>query len=195
MVPMARRLKSALPESLIAEIEQAGYLPEVVQEVVLVALGAEQVISHLVHQETTFDSHAVRRHITVLALTERRLIIAHADDHEGPEQQRLATATSETVPLTTVRGVMLTHVLPDPESFDGSLEGRAITLTLSWGAVGRVDLLPAMCEDPSCEGDHGYEGTIAGEDISLRIAAAADGVGKVSQALAFAQELSARLGR
>ena len=107
----------------------------------------------------------------------------------------MATATSETVPLRQVRGVMLTHVVADPESYDGSLEGRAITLTLGWGAVARVDLIPAMCEDPQCEGDHGYEGTVAGDDISLRVASDADGVDQLERALVFAQELSARLGR
>ncbi|MGO0576812.1 DUF5998 family protein [Ornithinimicrobium panacihumi] len=192
---MVRRLRSPLPDSLVADIESAGYLPAVVHDVVLTAVGRDQVVSHLVHAETTFDELAVRNHLTVLVLTDRRLVIAHADDHEGPEHQRLATATSETVPLRQVRGVMLTHVVPDPENYDGSLEGRAVTLTLGWGAVARVDLIPAGCEDPECEGDHGYEGTVAGDDISVRVSAGADGVQRLEQALTFAQELSARLGR
>lgn len=192
---MVRRLRSPLPESLVADIERAGYLPDVVHDVVLTAVGRDQVVSHLVHAETTFDEQAVRNHLTVLVLTDRRLVIAHADDHEGPERQRMATATSETVPLRAVRGVMLTHVVPDPENFDGSLAGRAITLTLGWGAVSRIDLLPAVCEDPECEGDHGYEGTVASDDISLRVSADSDGVDRLERALGFAQELSARLGR
>lgn len=192
---MVRRLRSPLPDSLVADIERAGYLPAVVHDVVVTAVGRDQVVAHLVHAETTFDEQAVRNHLTVLVLTDRRLVIAHADDHEGPERQRMATATSETVPLRQVRGVMLTHVVADPESYDGSLEGRAITLTLGWGAVARVDLIPAMCEDPQCEGDHGYEGTVAGDDISLRVASDADGVDQLERALVFAQELSARLGR
>lgn len=184
-----------MPDNLVADIEAAGYLPAVVHDVVLTAVGRDQVVSHLVHAETTFDELAVRNHLTVLVLTDRRLVIAHADDHEGPERQRMATATSETVPLRRVRGVMLTHVVPDPEQFDGGLAGRAVTLTLGWGAVSRVDLLPAMCEDPECEGDHGYEGTVASDDISMRVAADTDGVERLEQALAFAMELSARLGR
>ncbi|SOC51378.1 hypothetical protein SAMN05421879_101169 [Ornithinimicrobium cerasi] len=195
MGPMVRRLRSPLPDSLVTDIEEAGYLPAVVHDVVLTAVGRDQVVSHLVHAETTFDEQAVRNHLTVLVLTDRRLVIAHADDHEGPERQRMATATSETVPLRQVRGVMLTHVVPDPENYDGSLDGRAITLTLGWGAVSRVDLLPGLCEDPECEGDHGYEGTISSDDISLRVAAESDGVDRLERALAFAQELSARLGR
>ena len=192
---MVRRLRSPLPDSLVADIENAGYLPAVVHDVVVTAVGRDQVVAHLVHAETTFDEQAVRNHLTVLVLTDRRLVIAHADDHEGPERQRMATATSETVPLRQVRGVMLTHVVADPETYDGSLEGRAVTLTLGWGAVSRVDLVPAMCEDPQCEGDHGYEGTVASDDISLRVASDADGVEQLERALTFAQELSARLGR
>ncbi|MGD8149736.1 DUF5998 family protein [Ornithinimicrobium sp. Y1694] len=192
---MARRLRSTLPDSLVNDIESAGYLPAVVHDVVLTAVGREQVVSHLVHAETTFDETAVRNHLTVLVLTDRRLVIAHADDHEGPDRQRLATATTETVPLRQVRGVMLTHVVPDPDTYDGSLDGRAITLTLGWGAVSRVDLFPGACEDPACEGDHGYEGTVSGDDISLRVAADADGVDRLERALGFAQELSARIGR
>lgn len=192
---MVRRLRSPLPDSLIADIEAAGYLPAVVHDVVVTAVGRDSVVSHLVHAETTFDETAVRNHLTVLVLTDRRLVIAHADDHEGPERQRMATATSETVPLRSVRGVMLTHVVPNPETYDGGLDGRGLTLTLGWGAVSRVDLLPAVCEDPQCEGDHGYEGTVASDDISLRIASATDGVERLQRALTFASELSARLGQ
>ncbi|WP_298746594.1 DUF5998 family protein [uncultured Serinicoccus sp.] len=192
---MVRRVRSPLPDSLVADIDAAGYLPAVVHDVVVTAVGKDHVVTHLVHDETTFDEMAVRNHLTVLVLTERRLVIAHADDHEGPEGQRMATATSETVPLRAVRGVMLTHTLVDPEHYDGSLAGRGITLTLGWGAVARVDLLPAVCDDPQCEGDHGYEGTVSSDDLSLRIAAEAHGVERLEQALIFSSELSGRLGR
>lgn len=193
---MSRRTAPDLPVDLAEDIERAGYLPAVVSEVLTLALGPDQVVSHLVHRETTFDEEAVRRHLTVLALTDRRLVITHADDHQGPEAgQHMATATTETVPLSAVRGVMMTHALPDPETFDGGTRGRAVTLTLGWGTVSRLDLLPAGCADPNCEGDHGYEGTVASDDISLRITADADGPDLLNQALDFAQQLSVRLGR
>ena len=188
-----------LPDALTDDIDRAGYYPALVVDIVRAAVGTEEIFSHLVHQETTFDQDAVRRHITVFARTSTRLVIAHADDFADPTvdagAREVATATTECIPLSAVRGVMLTHVVPDPEHYDGSLEGRAVTLTLGWGAVARVDLLPAGCEDPECEGDHGYEGTVAGDDISLRIAAGSDGVDRLAQALTFAQDLSARLGR
>ncbi len=198
MTRMPRRQSTpALPAALHDDIERAGYLPSLVRDIVATAVGPDEVVGHLVHQETSFDEEAVRRHLTVLALTERRLVIAHADDHEAtePDRQHMATATTETVPLSAVRGVMLTHVLPDPEQFSGQLSGRAVTLTLGWGSVSRLDLVPATCSDPTCEGDHGYEGTVASDDISLRITADTDGQDALSRALDFAQQMSVRLGR
>jgi hypothetical protein len=155
------------------------------------------VVSHLVHQETTFDQDSVRRHITVLALTATRLVVAHADDHtdERPDHADTATATTECVPLSAVRGVMLTHVVAEPQHYRPGSLGREITLTLGWGAVNRVDLLPATCGDPDCEADHGYEGSISSDDISLRISADAEGEAALQQALGFARELSASIGR
>ena len=186
-----------LPEDLTRAIERAGYYPALVGDVVQAALGHEEVVSHLVHQETTFDHDVVRRHITVLALTATRLVIAHADDHadEDTGHEEVATATTESVPLSAVRGVMLTHVVPRPQDYEPGSLGREITLTLGWGAVNRVDLLPATCSDPGCDADHGFEGTISSDDISLRISADAEGETALGQALGFARELSASIGR
>ena len=58
--------------------------------------------------------------------------------------------------------------------------------------IGRVDLEPAGCADPQCEADHGYTGTLAGDDFSLRVSTAADGPEAVQGLLAFAASLSAR---
>jgi hypothetical protein len=186
-----------LPEDLTRAIERAGYYPALVADVVQAALGGEDVVSHLVHQETTFDHEVVRRHITVLALTATRLVIAHADDHtdERPDHEDLATATTESVPLSAVRGVMLTHVVSTPQEYRPGSLGREITLTLGWGAVSRIDLMPASCSDPDCEADHGYEGSVSSDDISLRISADAEGEAALQQALGFARELSASIGR
>ena len=60
-----------LPAGLTRDIERAGYYPALVSDVVDSAVAGDQVVSHLVHQETTFDHDIVRRHITVLVLTTR----------------------------------------------------------------------------------------------------------------------------
>lgn len=186
-----------LPDDLTAEIERAGYYPALVADVVKAAVGTETVHGHLVHQETTFDQDTVRRHITVFARTSTRLVIAHADDFTDhvTGAQEVATATTECIPLSAVRGVMLTHVVGDPSSYVPGSLGREVTLTIGWGAVSRVDLLPGQCSDPDCEGgDHGYEGTVAADDIGLRISAEAEGRGALDRALEFARDLSSSIG-
>jgi hypothetical protein len=194
------RSAPVLPADLTAAIERAGYYPALVADVVESALGPDDVVAHLVHQETTFDQDAVRRHITVLAMTPTRLVIAHADDHEGgtgvegDASLPVATATSETVPLTAVRGVMLTHVVASPDAYVPGSLGREITLTIGWGAVARIDIVPASCGDPDCDADHGFEGTVASDDISLRVSADADGDRALTAALRFARALSGSIG-
>lgn len=194
----------SLPADLLEEIQQAGYYPALVSDVVAAALAGEAVEAHLVHQETTLDHDAaVRRHITVLALTATRLVIAHADDHAAEPGAggsaaggagSVATATTETVPLSLVRGVMLTHVVADPDRYTSGSLGRELTLTIGWGTVSRVDLLPAACADPQCEADHGFEGTITSDDIALRVSADAEGEHVLRQAHAFSAALSGAVG-
>ena len=184
----------ALPADLTEAITRAGYYPSLVVDVVESAIAGDEVVSHLVHQETTFDSDTVRRHVTVLVVTPDRLVIAHADDHADPDEKLMATATTETVPLTAVRGVMLTHVVAEPDTFAPGTHGRDITLTLGWGAVSRLDMIPAQCGDPDCTADHGFEGTIASDDISLRVSSAADGEDAVGRAMAFSRVLSSSIG-
>ena len=191
-----------LPGDLTDAIERAGYYPALVADVVSAALAGEAVRSHLVHLETTFDRDVIRRHVTVLVLTSSRLVIAHADDHadEGAvsgastAEGEVATATTESIPLSAVRGVMLTHVVSDPQNYVPGSLGRELTLTLGWGAVSRVDLLPATCGEPGCDADHGYDGTISSDDIALRVSATADGDHALQQAISFAHALSASLG-
>jgi Family of unknown function (DUF5998) len=193
---------STLPSDLRSAIDRAGYYPELVADVVDVALAGESVLSHLVHQETTFDADAVRRHATVLVLTTTRLIVAHVDDHsaEAPEEatpatvaavSAFATAATESVPLTAVHSVVVNHVVERPDSYESGELGRELTVTLGWGAVSRLDLEPASCGDPDCEADHGYTGTATADDISLRISADADGDTALREALIFTRMLSA----
>jgi hypothetical protein len=195
---------STLPTDLRTAIERAGYYPELLADVVDVALGGEPVVGHLVHQETTFDSDAVRRHATVLVLTAGRLIVAHADDHAGEATPGVAgaapvpapddafvTATTESVPLSAVHSVVVNHVVERPDTYRPGQLGRELTVTLGWGAVSRLDLEPAGCGDPDCEADHGYTGSATADDISLRVSADADGESALNEALAFTRMLSA----
>jgi hypothetical protein len=186
-------MHSLTPPELSRRIETAGYYPDLVADTLDVALADEPVGAHLVHGETTFDVDILRRHLSVLAMTPTRLVLVHADDHGGDEHgpQAHAIATSEAIGLSAVGPVMITHVVPDPETYEAGTLGREITLTIAWGAVSRIELEPATCGDPECDADHGYAGMLAGDDLSLRISAEADGADAVSEALTFARALSA----
>jgi hypothetical protein len=184
---------SPLPVDLVRRIQSSGYYPTLVEDVLDVAVAGEDVQAHLVHAETTFDE-TVRRHLSVIVLTGSRLVFVHADDHGGDEEHSTEShgiVTSEAVPLTAVRTVMITHVVPSPERYRPGRLGRELTLSIGWGAVARVDLEPATCGDPQCEADHGYTGSLTGDDLALRISADAEGEEAVRDALRFARALSA----
>ena len=86
-------------------IERTGYYPNVVQDVLIAALGPEQVQDFIVQHETTFDrADEIRRHITVLLLTDSRLVVVHVDEHSDgqPAGQVQASSATESVPLSLI---------------------------------------------------------------------------------------------
>lgn len=205
-------MSSLIPHDLARRIHDAGYYPDLVEDTLSVALADEEPLSHLVHNETTFDMDTVRRHLSVLVLTRTRLVLVHVDDHSpvalaeaglgdlalvddrgmpGDTASPHAVAVSEAIPLRSVGAVGITHVVADPAHYQRGELGRDVTLTIAWGTVSRVDLEPATCGDPHCENDHGYSGAITSDDLSLRIAADADGPEAVADAVAFARAVSA----
>lgn len=62
------------------------------------------------------------------------------------------------------------------------------------GAASRIDLGPAVCEDPSCDADHGYTGTISPDDISIRISRDGDGATNASRLVEFGSLLQSVVG-
>ena len=188
--------ESASRTDLTSQLRRAGYYPELVQDVLDVAIAGEELVSHLVYVETTFDTE-VRRHLTVLVLTPTRLITAHVDDHPADSENPSASAaaTTESVPITELRSVSLTHVVLDPEKHRSGTPPIEVTLAIGWGAVSRVDLEPAQCPDPGCEADHGLTGQITPDDIVVRVSAESEGRDAFSYALAFARERSTATAR
>jgi hypothetical protein len=176
---------------LRAAIEHAGYYPELVADAVDAAVAGEPVEAFVVHQETTFDTEEVRRHITVLVLTPSRLVIGHADDHPADSltPAPYVTASTEAVPVSAVRSVVVNRVVTEPMRYRGGVP-QEVTVTIGWGAVSRLDLEPATCGDPECDADHGYTGTASADDIALRVSEAAEGADAVARMLRFAAALS-----
>ena len=182
-----------LHHDLQRDLHRAGYYPDLVADVLDVALGGEAVVAHLVQPETTFDGDQVHRHVTVLVLTATRLVVAHVDDNPADSEHPAAsaTATTETVPLRELRSVALTHVVTDPQRHRTGGGRAEVTLALGWGAVSRIDLDPATCGDPECDADHGFTGSLVPDDVVVRSSAAAEGNDAVRAAMAFARTLSA----
>ncbi|NNG36205.1 DUF5998 family protein [Nakamurella aerolata] len=186
--------RTELPNALLRRITDAGYYPELVADTLDLAVGGEPVRSFFVHAETTFDLDTVRRHLTALVLTSSRLVFVHADDHGGDDEHGEvphAVATTESVALEAIRAVGVTHVVANPQRYRAGKFGREINLLINWGGVQRLDLEQASCGDPNCDADHGYTGALMGDDLPLRISADAEGADAVSDAIAFARELSA----
>ncbi|MBC9224879.1 phosphodiesterase [Aeromicrobium sp. 636] len=175
-------------KDLYESISRSGYYPEIISGALEDALAGEPVESFVVHHEPTFDREEIRRHMSVLVLTPSRLLLTHTDEHPGDTLlPKPYTSTSvEAVPLSRVTGVVVTRMVStQTQQLEEAL------LTVSWGAVSRVELEPARCDDPECEADHGYGGTLTGDDFSLRLSAAAEGGAAVVGLLEFARTLTA----
>lgn len=179
-------------KGLRAAIERSGYYPALVAEAVEAAVGEEPVSAYLVHQETTFDANEVRRHVTVLVLTDSRFIVSHTDEQaaDTTSPTPYATTSTESVKLARISSVVLSRVVGNPEAYTPGTLPREVVLTVGWGAVSRLDMEPATCGDPNCDADHGYTGSATADDLSLRVSEAGDGPETVRQALGFAQALS-----
>jgi hypothetical protein len=125
-------------------------------------------------------------------LTPTRLIVGHTDDHpaEPPATGTYAAASTESVALSKINTVVVTRVVTQPESYrSGSDEVHETWLSVGWGAVRRIDLEQATCSDPQCEADHGFTGSLVGDDLTVRMSAAADGADRVARLVAFASTL------
>jgi hypothetical protein len=184
-----------LPAGLRAEIHACGYFPELVEDAVSLALGPEDPVAHLVHHEATFNRDEIQRHLSVLVLTGSRLIVAHTDENDNPGEPAQALTTTESVALKEVNSVALSQVVSHPERYGSGRSSVAEAwLTITWGTMRRLDVEPAHCGDPECDADHGFTGTLAGDDLTVRISAAGDGETKVAQLVSFASALQLATG-
>ena len=169
----------------------AGYFPELVEDAIRLALGNEELLDFVVHHEPTFNHDEIHRHITVLALTQSRLIVGHTDDQpaEPPNTGSYAASSTESVALTKIDTVVTTRVVAQPEKFRAGAARDEAWLSVGWGAIRRIDLEQAGCGDPECDADHGYTGTMAGDDLTVRMSAAGDGEDRVARLVRFGTTL------
>ncbi len=180
-------------QNLTTELDRAGYYPELIRDVVDIALAGEEIRSFLVLTETTFDASEIRRHLTVLVLTPSRFLASHVDDHPADSENPSAAAatTTECVPLGEIRSVAISHVVSEPQRYRAGDAPLEVTLAVGWGANARIDLEPAQCPDPECDADHGLTGQLVPDDVVVRISADAEGRDATRAAVDFARALSA----
>lgn len=182
-------MTTALPADLLTELETAGYFPQTAAQSLQRSLHGARPLAHLVRPETTFDGPEVRRHLTVLVLTATHLLVTHLDDDPAdalnPSQ---VVSTTERVRLQRIASTGLSQVF-DTDGQQTPGREAEITLGITWSGSHRVDLERAVCEDPNCQADHGYTGTMAPSDLALRVSALADGDDAVEAALRFHDEL------
>jgi hypothetical protein len=185
----------ALPADLRRDIDACGYFPDLIAETIALATAGEPVLHHVVHHEATFARDEIQRHLSVLVLTPTRLIVGHTDESDAPGEAGQAMSTTESVGLNRISSVALTRVVAHPERHGRGRSADTETwLSVGWGTATRVELEPAHCGDPECDADHGYSGTIAADDLTVRMSVAADGPDNVARLVSFATALQLASG-
>ncbi|WP_432557471.1 DUF5998 family protein [Granulicoccus sp. GXG6511] len=188
---------AAQRSALRSDLESCGYFPALVEDAVLLAVGDEEVLEFVVHHEPTFNRDEIRRHLTILVLTPTRLIVGHTDEQpsDGPTGPTSAATSTESINLAAINTVALTRVVIEPENYRPGAPAYEAWLSVSWGAMRRIDLEPAGCADPNCEADHGLTGTLTPDDLIVRMSAAADGAQRVEHLVSFTTSLQRATGR
>lgn len=185
----------ALPVALRRDIDACGYFPDLIAETMAMATAGERVLHHVVHHEATFARDEIQRHMSVLVLTPTRLIVGHTDESDAPGEAGQAMSTTESVALEKITSVALTRVVAHPERHGSNRSSTVETwLSVGWGTARRLDLEPAHCGDPDCDADHGYSGTLAADDLTVRMSVAADGADNVARLVSFATALQVASG-
>lgn len=181
------------------DIVAAGYFPEFISDTVERALAGEEIRAHFVHPETTLDNEHFMRHLTVLVLTPTRLLINHTDEAEARRSEFSSSAgaasTTESIPLRSITGAAVTRVCAHPERYNAQQPSAEAWLQLGWGIVHRVELLPAVCPDPTCDADHGLTGELTSDDLVIRVSEPADGADKVAGLEAFGLAVQQAIGQ
>ena len=127
------RVPEMLRSALRRDLQRGGYYPELVERVLEVAIGGQEIVSYLVHPETTFDASDLRRHLPAVVLTPTRLIGAHIDDEPGQDGRPLAIATTEAIALRRITSVVLSHGVREAARIDHAVVDE-VTIAVHWGA-------------------------------------------------------------
>lgn len=181
---------SKLPDDLVRWINDCGFFPQLVVDAVRQSLGDEDVMDFVVQHEAVVGTEGILRHLTVLTLTSTRLLVVHTDEQSDDPGQNMAVTSTESVPLDMIGVVSLSRAVTNPEKYGSrSCATTEIVMTLGWNAVRHIEIVPAHCADPDCEAEHGFDGELVNEDITIRMSPTADDDASVARLVGFATRL------
>ncbi|MFT8396301.1 DUF5998 family protein [Propionibacterium sp.] len=192
---MTTGAQSMLPGDLIRWINDCGFFPQLVADAVTLSLADEDVDEFVVQHEAVVGPDDILRHLTVLVLTPSRLLVVHTDEQADEHGQPVAVTSSESVPLDTIGVVTLTRSISNPEQFGTARRSHTIDIVLSlgWGAVRSLEVVPAQCSDPQCGIQGCFSGEMVNEDLTVRMSPAADDDASVAHLMGLATLLQRRV--
>ncbi len=186
--------EASLASNLKREVEDCRFFPELVWATLGSALGGQEMIGYLVHHEASFATGDLQRHLTVLVLTQRQLIISHTDEQDAGDPNRAITSV-EVIALRAIHSAVVTRSVQHSQNYsEASPQLAEAWLTLAWGAASRLELGPATCEDPQCEAEHGWAGVSMPNDLTVRMSPMGDGWPSVEKLIAFGTLLQGYVG-
>ncbi|MVA75721.1 phosphodiesterase [Auraticoccus sp. F435] len=186
--------------ALYEEIAASGYFPALIADAVAEGVDEEEIRAYCLHLEPTFTHDEIHRHLTVLVLTPSRLVLVHTDEAPAGQEpvgdgRPQAILSTESISLSGITAVGLTTVVADPAAWRPGHRGIAeVWLNVGWGTMRRIELEPAGCDDPQCNADHGFTGTVSTDDLTVRASVAADGAAQVERLSSFARALQRATG-
>lgn len=133
---------------------------------ILAALPDKTFVRHyFVRPQTVFDRDSVYESISCYVVTDREFIVVNVDvTYEFAATGDLMTSVHH-VPLEMVRDFQVLRRRSLDRERKGDVSG--VAMQIRWGSSWSTDTLPASCDDPTCQADHGYMARTAGDDCEI----------------------------
>lgn len=127
----------------------------------------EEIVSYFIRPETLFDDDSVFKAVMITVLTPTRLLFIGTDVSFENIPYGEEIVSSQMVRLSAINDykVMRTRAASGPDA--GSLITDGVRVR--WGGTATLDLRPGMCEDPTCDADHGMRGIFISEDAEVTV--------------------------
>ncbi len=146
-----------------AKVRRAGFHAELVEETVLDLTGGVLPEHSLFSVEASFDDDSVFRHMDYVGIGQGQLIAMHLDELASG-LRFIVTA----VPFRQLGPIEVAREYSGP-SLGGPEASLELMIHIGLAAVSSIDLERSHCDDPECDYDHGYQGLVKRDGVSLRL--------------------------